>query len=172
MFLKVIGGVLVLISSCVLGVYYSFKAEYRINDLFEIKKALLLLISEIEFNLSPIAEATKNISLKVKKPVCDIFSKFSERLGYGNCSAGELWKLILEEKSQNTYFEKEDIENFISFGQTLGYLDKQQQSNNIEITVNYIDNKISELSEKSKKNKRMFRSLGFLGGFVIMVILF
>ena len=64
MFLKVIGGILVLISSCVLGVYYSFKAEYRINDLLEIKKALLLLISEIEFNLSPIAEATKNISLK------------------------------------------------------------------------------------------------------------
>ena len=67
-----------MISSCVLGIYYSFKTDYRINDLIEMKKALILLISEIEFNLSPLAEAMKNISYKIDIPVSKIFFEFYE----------------------------------------------------------------------------------------------
>ncbi len=161
-----------MISSCVLGIYYSFKTDYRINDLIEMKKALILLISEIEFNLSPLAEAMKNISYKIDIPVSKIFFEFSEELEKKECSAGEKWENILNKNSKFSYFNNEDIENFISFGHSLGYLDKQQQNNNIKITLEYIENKVSELLEKSKVNKKMCRSLGIFGGAAVMIILF
>ena len=172
MILKILGGVFIMISSCVLGVYYSFKAEYRINDLFEMKKALTMLISEIEFNLSPLAEAMGNISFKAGIPVSKIFSEFSKKLGSDGNSAFEVWKSVLKKEAVYTYFASEDIEAFISFGQSLGFLDRQQQHNNIKMAISYIENKIPELSEKSKSNKKMCRSLGVFGGAAVMVILF
>jgi len=167
-----LGCALVLLSSCVLGIYYSFKIEYRMSDLLEMKKALVLLVSEIEFVSAPLAEAMASISSKVDKPIDKILYDFSDNLGKLNLSAGEVWKRSLEDNIKSTFFEKEDIESFVSFGKTLGYLDRKQQNNNIEITVRYIDAKISELVEKSEKNKKMYKSLGLFGGMVIMVILF
>ncbi len=164
MILKILGGVFIMISSCVLGVYYSFKTEYRINDLFE--------ISEIEFNLSPLAEAMGNISFKAGIPVSKIFSEFSKKLGSDGNSAFEVWKSVLKKEAVYTYFASEDIEAFISFGQSLGFLDRQQQHNNIKMAISYIENKIPELLEKSKSNKKMCRSLGVFGGAAVMVILF
>ncbi len=172
MFFKIMGGVIVVLASCVIGVYYSFKVEYRIEDLSEMKKALTLLSSEIEFNLSTLAEAMKNISLKVRSPIKDIFEEFSMELEKRTCKSGELWENIMNKYFCDTYFEREDIESFISFGHTLGYLDAKQQNNNINLCVEYINNKISELKEKSYKNKKMYKSLGLFGGIVIMVIIF
>ncbi len=172
MFLKIIGSACVMAASCTLGAYCSFKTEYRIDDLLEVKKALLLLTSEIEFNLAPLAEAMKNVSLRIGQPFKKIFSQFSERLGKDDCSASELWKDVLRQNFKSLYLESEDFESLVSFGQALGYLDKQQQNNNIGIMIDYIDNKISELLEKSQKNKKMFKSLGFFGGFVILIVLF
>ncbi len=161
-----------MISSCVLGVYYSFKTEYRINDLLEMKKALTMLISEIEFNLSPLAEAMGNISSKAGVPINRIFSEFSKKLGSDGSSAFEVWRSVWKEQADFTYFAHEDIETFISFGQSLGFLDRKQQNNNIKIALSYIENKIPELLEKSKSNKKMCRSLGIFGGAAVMVILF
>ena len=171
MILKIGGCLFILFSSVVLGVYYSFKTEYRISDLLEMKKAFTLLMAEIQFNLSPLAEAMKNVSSKVKNPVNKIFKEFSDKLGDCDKNAEELWKCVLLENLKYSYFEKEDIESFISFGKTLGYLDVKQQSNNIEMALSYIELKTSELFEKSQKDKKMYRSLGFFGGVVIMVIL-
>lgn len=172
MILKILGGIFIMGSSFVLGMYYSFKTDYRINDLLEMKKALIMLISEIEFNLSPLGEAVKNISFKVNIPVSKIFSEFSEELEKKDCSASEKWKKVLNKNFDLSYFNDEDIENLISFGQSLGYLDRQQQINNIKITLEYIENKVSELMEKSKINKKMCRSLGVFGGAAVMIILF
>lgn len=172
MVLKIFGSFFIMFSSFVLGMYYSFKTEYRINELYEMKRALNMLVSEIEFNLSPLAEAMKNVSCKAGVPVNIIFKKFSEILGSDGKSAFEIWEKVIKEEAAFTYFEKEDIEAFISFGRSLGFLDKSQQNGNIKIMESYIENKIPELKKKSEKNKKMCRSLGIFGGAAVMVILF
>lgn len=171
MILKFGGCIFILISSIALGIYYSFKTEYRMNDLVEMKKALILFMAEIKFNLSPLAEAMSNVSAKVNSPAGKIFKDFSERLGDCDINAEELWKNVLLENLKYSYFENEDIENFISFGKALGYLDVKQQSSNIEVVLSYIELKISELFEKSKRDKKMYGSLGLFGGIVVMVVL-
>ncbi len=172
MVLKIIGCSFILISSCILGIYYSMKTEYRIADLLTIKKSFSLLLSEIEFNLSPLSEAMKNISLKVNKPFRNIFYEFADRLGKEDKSAEQLWSDCLTKYSKNTYFEKSDIDNLMILGQTIGYLDIKQQRDSIKFAVDYIENTIDEIKEKSQKNKKLYKSLGFFGGMVITVILF
>lgn len=172
MILKLTGCILIIFSASVLGIYYSFKGDFRITDLNEMKKALTVLISEIEFNMSTLGEAMKNISEKVDEPVKNILLEFSRKLENNDGEAAYcIWKEVLRENAKNTYFHEKDLESLISFGKSLGCLDRKMQINNIKLILDYIDGNIENLLEKNRQNKRMYQSLGFLGGLIIAVIL-
>jgi len=64
-----------------------------------------------------------------------------------------------------------DIEQFMSLGSSLGYLDGEMQLNGIEMVISYIDMVTEELKVSSDKNKKMYRSLGVLGGILIVIVL-
>jgi len=59
-----------------------------------------------------------------------------------------------------------------NFGKTLGFLDKSMQLNSIDLTVSYIDSKSEMLTSQDEKNRKMYGSLGILGGMLIVVVLF
>lgn len=172
MILKIAGCILTVTAASILGIYYSFKGDFRISDLNKMKKALTILISEIEFNMATLEEAMKNISEKSDEPIKNILLEFSRRLENGDGEAAYyVWKEVLEENAEKTYFSKDDLESIISFGKSLGCLDGKMQINNIKLILDYIDGKIERLSEKSIHDKRMYQSLGILSGLIIAVIL-
>lgn len=172
MILKIIGAAIVVLSSAILGFYYSYKEVYRINDLNEIKKALTILKSEIEFNLTALPEAMLNISKRVKEPIKTILMDFSEKLiNKDERTVNEIWFDVIKANKKNTYFNNEDFEIFNSFGKTLGYLDRIMQINSINMVIDYIDQKVEMLNKISVKNKKMYQSLGVLGGLIIIIIL-
>ncbi len=172
MILKIIGVLVVTASSSLLGIYYSFHETYRINDLNEMKKALTILKSEIQFSGSALSEAFLNVAERILNPVSDIFLEMSKKLAQKNGrSVDTLWTETLEEKKAQTYLSTEDIALLSSFGKTLGYLDKTMQLNSIELTIDSIEKKIDMLSQTKNKTKRMYQSLGVLGGLLVAIIL-
>lgn len=172
MILKIIGSIFIIGASSVLGFYYAGKETFRINDLSEMKRAMLILISEIEYSMNTLPEAVKNISSKINKPVSYFFDYFYNRLSErGINSIDEIWSESIDTNKNKTYFDSEDIECFKSFGSTLGYLDKNMQINNINMVIEYIDYKIEFINNSVQKNKKMYQSLGLLGGMLITIIL-
>jgi stage III sporulation protein AB len=77
----------------------------------------------------------------------------------------------MENNKDRTFLAPEDRTVLEDFGKTLGYLDKQMQKNAIEYAVTYIDEKAAALQKQSDKNKRMYQSLGVIGGLFITVVL-
>ncbi len=63
--MKIIGAILVFISSSLLGLQNALKIKFHINDLKKICVALTILKSEIEFGASTLYEAAK-IFLKTR----------------------------------------------------------------------------------------------------------
>lgn len=172
MILKILGAFIVVVSTYILGVYYSFKESYQIEDLEEFKKAFLILLSEIEFNLTPIGEAMKNISEKVGSPVNKILGTFANEVkNPKEENLYDMWKSILKENRTDTYLDNDDIVSLEDFGKILGYLDKNMQIGNIKMIVQYIEQKTENLKEKSSQNKKMYKSFGALGGLLVVVIL-
>ena len=173
MYLKIIGSLLVVMSSALLGFYFAYKEEFRIKDLSELKKALGILKSEIEFARTPLPEAFLHISERVEKSVGGIFYEMANKLSKkGSDSISDIWTEVFLESTKKTYFASEDLELICSFGKTLGYLDAQMQSNTIAMITDNIDTKIQFLTELSIKNKKMYRSLGVLGGILLCVVLY
>lgn len=172
MILKIIGAVIIVLSSTLIGFFYSRKEEYRINDLNEMKRAFTILISEIEYASNSLPESMINISNKTENPISKILIDFAENLNKKDGQTiQQLWTEAVIKNKNDTYFIDEDLENIKSFGSTLGYLDRNMQINNINIMIDYINKKTDTLSEISIKNKKMYRSLGILGGMIIAIIL-
>lgn len=172
MILKIIGAVIIVLSSTLIGFFYSRKEEYRINDLNEMKRAFTILISEIEYASNSLPESMINISNKTENPISKILIDFAENLNKKDGQTiQQLWTEAVIKNKNDTYFIDEDLENIKSFGSTLGYLDRNMQINNINMMIDYINKKTDTLSEISIKNKKMYRSLGILGGMIIAIIL-
>jgi len=166
-------GALAVIGGCVgLGMYYAAKESYRANELLEFKKALLILSSEIEYLRSPLAVACQNIAKRTSSVVGNLFSTFAESLTIGEGeTAYRLWVSAAETVKEASYMHNEDWDIIEGFGKTLGYLDKNMQQNAIDYAINYIDEKATELHLQGGKNKRMYRSLGVIGGLLVTVVL-
>ncbi|MCL1845148.1 MAG: stage III sporulation protein AB [Defluviitaleaceae bacterium] len=169
---NIIGAGLIMVGSVGLGFYFSAKENFRVRDLAEFKKALLILSSEIDFMRSTLAEACKNIAKRTDGGVGEIFENFSNLLAQGEGeTAYQLWLTALDAARNSTFLASEDRLVLEDFGKTLGYLDKEMQKNAITYAVAYIDEKTTALQKAADKNKRMYHSLGIAGGLLVTVVL-
>jgi len=172
MLLQIVGALAVLLGSVGLGLYYAAKEGFRVQDLLEFKKALLILSSEIEYMRSPLAVACANIAKRTSLGAQCLFEHFSNALTDGEGeTAYQLWLASMEAVKEKTFIAAEDWVVIEGFGKTLGYLDKHMQQNAITYAISYIDEKAATLQTQADKNKRMYRSLGVIGGLLITVVL-
>ena len=172
MMFKIAGAALVMASSALLGLYFAQADSFRIADLNEWKKALLILRSQIAFAALPLPEAMSAAAERVGAPVSPVLSQFSERLS-GRVSADTyaIWVKALHDNKTRSHLKQEDWEWLNNFGKTLGFLDKDMQLNSIDLTISYIDGKSEFLAAQSEKNKKMYGSLGILCGMLTVIIL-
>lgn len=168
--LKILGIVFTLGASTALGLYMSSMGRFRLQDLQELKKALLILKSEIEYVSTPLPEAMLNISKRTSGPIAKILLHFSKSLKSSDKSAYQLWISSIDAHKKETFLKSGDLDIIGSFGKTLGYLDKQMQVETIKYTTDYINTQIAQLQEDNNKSQRMYRSLGVIGGILLLVI--
>lgn len=173
MFIKTIGMACILLSGTILGWYADRVKTRRIEDLEGLKKVLYMLKAEVNYSITPLPTAIGEIIHKNQTRVNCIFQNL---LSLIENKTGEsidvLWTMAVKNKASCVYLEGEDIKNLLSFGQALGYLDKEMQKKNIEITLGYIEGKIKALEKQQEKNGRLYRSLGVLGGCLLCILLF
>ena len=171
-FVNVFGIVLIMVSTGLIGLYYSNVDGYRISDLLEMKRAISILQSEIEYTGTPLAEAASNVAWRTKGSVSRIFERLSKLIETNKQdSISTIWESAFLPSADEAYFSKKDIEQFLEFGNALGYLDGNMQLKNIALLLDYIDSRIDELNESKTKNQKMYRSAGFLTGLLIVVVL-
>jgi len=171
--LPTIAGAFALVASCTaLGFYFAAQEGFRVQDLQELKKALMILSSEIEHLRAPLPMACVNIAKRTRGPISTLFSEFSKLLSENEGeTAYQLWAQVIHDKKSRTYLATEDWDVIEGFGKTLGYLDKQMQQSAILVTVEYINEKTTSLQAQSDKSRRMYRSLGIIGGLLLVVLL-
>ena len=65
-----------------------------------------------------------------------------KKTGY---NASELWENAVERYIDDTYLSKVDKSILLSFGNALGYLDKEMQKNNINLCILYLEDEMKNL---------------------------
>lgn len=172
MLMKFIGGIAVCLSCSLIGLYLSFRINYRSNDLSELKKALLMLKAEIEFSRNSLPVAFGVLSERTEGKLSEFFMlisvKMSEKSGE---EASLIWKNAVSEKLSKTYLEPDDIKCAERLGNVIGHPDSLLQLENIDMALAYIDETVSKLGSQNEKTSRMYKSVGVVSGVLITVVL-
>lgn len=170
--MKMAGALMVVGASTLIGLFYSGKAQARLEDLQEFKKALVILKGEIRFALAPFGEAAASAAMRTRQPVSQIFRRVCDLLAEDSGAAlGGLWQKAVQEAKADSYFTAEDLQAMASFGKNLGLMDRELQGQAIDLLIDYIDQSAAHIAENGERQSKMYRSLGFLSGLLITIIM-
>lgn len=170
--LKIVGGALIIGASSLIGYILSRGGVRREAELLEMKRALTLLKNEIRFSLTPFGEAAANVSGMVKSPVCELFAEAGQNaLAKNGAGANEIWQEAVTGIEGETFCTMEDLGAIRAFGKSIGSLDSQAQEQTADLLIEYINGAVAAIRESSPARSKMYRSLGFLGGTLVTVLL-
>lgn len=170
--MKIIGCMLVILSSAGMGFYFSSEMRSRIEDLRDLKKLIGLLRGDIRYANTPLPEAINSIHKRHTGNFQSFFRYVSTKLNeLSGQTFTEIWKTAAEHELANTSLTKKDKLHLAQFGENLGYLDKDMQMNTIDLYVSQLEEMITESSKTIKEKTYMFNTLGIMGGIFITIIM-
>ncbi|ADL08076.1 stage III sporulation protein SpoIIIAB [Thermosediminibacter oceani] len=173
MLFKILGAILVIFSSTMIGFIIAGYYQQRPRTLRNLQQALSMLETEIDYGQTPLPEALKNVSRSCDPEI----SKFLERvrqllLSIEGFTAGEAWEKSLREFRSQFPLQESDFEILTSFGKYLGSSDKDDQIRNLKLTLSQLRQQEVLAVEEKQKNEKMWRYLGVLTGLTVVLLLY
>lgn len=169
---KVVGCILIILSSTLMGFYFSNELKSRINDMKELRKLIVLLRGDIRYGSTPLPEAISAIARRHEGNFKRFFTKVSEKLNERSGDTfSQIWKEAVEKELFTTSLSKKDKYQLIQFGENLGYLDKEMQMNTLDLFLNQLEEEIQEVSKTAKDKAYLYNTLGIMAGIFISIIL-
>ena len=160
MLLKIVGSLIVFISSSLLGYMYSRKCSERPKDLRTLQGLLQMFENEISFLSNVLTKAFLKIYRCNDSGVSAFFGHTVEILNSdAGINARDAWTKAVRENINKTALNSEDEEILISFGKLLGSSDVEGQIKNIRLTLNQL--KMQE--ERRRTEKKMNPCIGIWG---------
>lgn len=170
--LKVSGALLVFFAGWGMGNWRSRQYQQRIKDLQILQLIISCLIGEISYARNTLPEAFSRISEKVASPFREYLQSVAKRLKE---QTGEPFVRILKEQEQTvrekTSLREEDWDLFLQTLGHLGYLDAKMQIQLLESGKTELAMQEEKLRHQLPEQKRVWQSLGILGGAFLVVIL-
>ncbi len=169
---KCIGAILIVGSSTIMG--YSVAAKYskRPEELRLLQGALQMLESEIVFAVNTLPEAFEKISHNLPEGLGKLFGHCSNLLKQRTgITASQAWRMSLDKYFNDLHLEKEDKQILITFGNSLGNSDRENQIKNIHLACSKLMMEEKKAEVLKQKNEKMYKNLGVLAG-ILLVLLF
>ena len=86
-------------------------------------------------------------------------------------SAEEIWEEAWQRQRAKLFLTAEDLDMVLSFGKTLGYLDKAQQEGSIALLLRYLSEALAQGKKRLEKNGKLYYGIGGLSGLLLIVTL-
>lgn len=172
MILKIIGSIIVVTSSSLIGYLVSKDCSKRPLQLRILQNMIQMLENEIRFLSSYIPDAFKRISESVDNPVAEFFiAAFGNLNNDSSLNASQAWEMAISSNIHKTALNREDRDILINFGKMLGNSDLEGQLKNIGFVLNQLCLQEKKAEENKKKNETLYKTLGFLGGIAVVLVL-
>ncbi|WP_078597080.1 stage III sporulation protein SpoIIIAB [Evansella clarkii] len=169
--MKLAGALLIILAATVFGWEFSSRLSRRTRQIRELKLAFEALETEMVFGMTPLPLACS----KVGKQAGPLLGRFFEKVADGLCteeaSASEIWQRTLYTWKDTSDLSAAEINILQQFGQTLGQQDMENQRKQIRLAISYFNQEEEQAAESQKKYESMYKSLGFLGGALIVLIM-
>lgn len=169
--MKLFGAVFIIIAATWAGFEASKHLSERPRQLRLLKSALQSLEAEIMYGHTPLHEASRKLSAQLSKPLSWFFESFAKKLTDSETTVKAAWDESLEEVWKLTALKQGEFEIMKQFGETLGRHDRYTQQKQIMLTITHLEREETDAYEKQAKYEKMVKSLGFLSGLLLIILL-
>ncbi|WP_286229106.1 stage III sporulation protein SpoIIIAB [Neobacillus mesonae] len=169
---KLIGAVFIIVATTVIGFEASRHFSDRPQQLRALRSALQSLEAEIMYGHTPLHEAARRLSAQLAKPLSTFFDSFARKLTDTETTVNEAWETSLREVWKSTALKKSEFEIMKQFGETLGRHDRFSQQKQIMLTLSHLEREEANAVQAQMKYEKMVKSLGFLSGLLLIILLF
>lgn len=172
MSLRLLGGIMVVVSSSAIGFLIANSYHERPMVLRNLQAALSMLETEMNYGHTPLPKALENVSSKCEIQISKLFFNTRKYLMSREYMASEAWEKALDEFCKDCNLSDADLEILRAFGKYLGSTNKENQIRNIELTLSHLRQQEIIALEKKQKNEKLWRYLGVLFGIMIFLLLY
>lgn len=169
---KLIGALFIMVATTVIGFEASRHLSDRPQQLRALRSALQSLEAEIMYGHTPLHEASRRLAAQLSKPLSSFFDSFAKKLTDTETTVKEAWVASLHEVWKATAFKKSEFEIMRQFGETLGRHDRFSQQKHIMLTLSHLEREEANAVQAQMKYEKMVKSLGFLSGLLLIILLF
>lgn len=169
--IKMIGAILIIFATTWTGFEAAKQLTERPRQLRVLKTALQSLEAEIMYGHTPLHEAARRLAAQLPSPLDEFFSLFASKLTETETIVRDAWEESLKAVWGKTALKKNEFEIMKQFGETLGRHDRISQQKQILLTLTHLEREESEAREKQLKYEKMVKSIGFLSGLLLTILL-
>lgn len=170
--LKIVGSLMVILSSTGIGYLLSMQLSSRQKELKTVERMMMLLKGEISYGKSTLPEALSHIGQRVDEPFAGFLTTLSQKANaFEGKSFDQLFKECVDSELVKSNLTKRDKEGLKEVGQYLGYLDMKMQVSTLELYLRELELSIQEIGDTILTKKKLYQSLGVMCGLFLAIAL-
>ncbi|MDD3653713.1 MAG: stage III sporulation protein SpoIIIAB [Desulfotomaculaceae bacterium] len=171
--LKMIGAMLVVTASGFCGLSVAGNYQRRPRELRSLRAALQMLETEISYGATFLPEALRQVAGRCDQATAVLFSEAAAELSrMSGVTAAEAWDKALRKYYPRTALKPGDLAVLQNFGASLGISDRQDQIKHLHLAMEQIDNEAVIADDESARNVKLWRYLGFIGGLLVVLLIY
>lgn len=172
MWLKLVGGILVLFVSSYIGFQFAARCSGRPQQIRQIISCLGSLKSYITYACLPLHEALIQCTHGTYGPVAEFFHNTAALLEEnGVLTPQQAMNTVLGHMHGRLFLDRAELEVLGVLGANLGVMNREEQGNYLTMIMEQLEKFESEATRLRDLNTKMYRYLGICGGLAIVILL-
>lgn len=170
--MKWIGMFLVLLSSTAIGFLYARRFADRPLQLRHLQAAFEMLETDVVYRMERLSDSFRRIGRTVPHPVGALFVRAAAELERGDgASTEQCWSKAVQSVWPSTALKEKEKDALLQFGHTLGGSDRDSQVKHIRALIRHLQVEEKMALDEQARYEKMSRTLGFLGGLFVVILL-
>jgi stage III sporulation protein AB len=172
MLIKLIGSLIIIISSALIGFLMGGYYRDRPRQLRELQSGLNMLETEIAYSQTPLPQALSRVSRRISRPIGTVFAHTAEILmRKSGLTASEAWSISLNRLYNKSSLRRGDCEILENLGGYLGASDKEDQIKHLKLAISQLKDMEYLAEDERRKNERIWNYLGVLSGLMLVLLI-
>lgn len=171
--IKLMGAAMVVVSSTLAGMAVAGRYSRRPRELKSLGSALQMLETEIAYGANYMKEALEQVAARCDKAVAPLFSRAAAILSSeSGITAAAAWEKSLCAFYSDSALNPRDHLILRSLGSSLGISDREDQIKHLNLAMEQIKSENVRAEDEASRNVKLWNYLGFLGGLLVVLILY
>lgn len=169
--IQIIGSLMIIGASTLIGMVLASQYSQRPRQIRQWRSALQAIEAEIVYGRVPIEELSAHLSGQLPQPVARFFKYLRTGLVEECQPLKEAWNDAVARFWPETALKNAEREVILQFGTTLGTEDAENQKKHIQLALSHLEREETEARTAQASHEKMMRSLGFLAGILVVLLL-